>query len=155
MIMDELEIILREDTDEGALFYQPDPEVEEHLIYIRNPHFTVAEHRVELEDPVLFRLNINRILSAVKIVIPRHAWQIRPARPIPITSLKASLEFPLTTIQQHSFNLKADVITDADCTYTLLMFGKHETSPFWVALSSHCWALIAANRLKGFFILLR
>ncbi|MEM8532637.1 MAG: hypothetical protein AAGF95_17465 [Chloroflexota bacterium] len=152
--MNELEIIIREDTNEGYLFYQQDPEVEQYLIYLSSPNFTIATHRVELEDPVLFRLNANRILSAVKIVIPRHAWQITQSIPVPVTTVTASLEFPVTTIQQHAFNLEANIVTATAYTHALVTFGQPEVATFWVALSSQCWALIAENRLKGFFMIL-
>jgi len=60
--MDEVQIILRPATEEGRLVYQHDPEVADYLIYIESPQFTQAAYRLELEDPVLFRLNANRIL---------------------------------------------------------------------------------------------
>ncbi|MCG8352586.1 MAG: hypothetical protein MI924_32875 [Chloroflexales bacterium] len=150
----ELPVILREAADDGRLIYQHDPEVADYLISLRSPRFTQAVYRVELEDPVLFRLNANRILGAVKIVIPRHAWRIAPAQAMPTANLSANLEFSPTTIQQHSFDLFADVTTDATYTYALITFGQAETSTFWVALSDHCWALLADDRLKGFFIML-
>jgi hypothetical protein len=104
-MMQELSVILREATDDGRLIYQHDLEVADYLIYARSPRFTQAVYRVELEDPVLFRLNANRILEAVKIVIPRHAWRIAPAQAMPTANISANLEFSSATIQQHSFDL--------------------------------------------------
>ena len=154
-MMNEVQIILRPATEEGRLVYQHDSEVASHLIYLESPQFTKTVYRVELEDPVLFRLNANRILGNVKIVIPRHAWTIAPPRAIPETSITANLEFSLATIQQRSFDLTANVTTDAAYTYAVVTWGQPEHATMWVAVSSSCWALIADDRLKGFFILLR
>lgn len=153
--MHELQIILRPTIEEGRLIYQQDPEVADYLIYIKSPQFTKTVYRVELEDPVLFRLNANRILHNVKIVIPRHAWTIVPPRAIPEVSITASLEFSLATIQQRSFDLRAEVTTDPAYTYAVVTWGQPEQATMWVALSSSCWALIADDRFKGCFILLR
>ncbi|MCG8350240.1 MAG: hypothetical protein MI924_20940 [Chloroflexales bacterium] len=149
-MMQELPVILREATDDGRLIYQHDPEVADYLISLQSPRFTHVVYHVELEDPVLFSLNANRILGALEIVIPRHAWRIAPAQATPTANLSASLAFSPATIQQHSFDLFADVTTDAAFTYALIIFGQAEISSFWVALSDHCWALLADDRLKGF-----
>ena len=135
-MMQELPVILREATDDGRLIYQHDPEVADYLISLQSPRFTHVVYHVELEDPVLFSLNANRILGALEIVIPRHTWRIAPAQATPTANLSASLAFSPATIQQHSFDLFADVTA--------------EISSFWVALSDHCWALLADDRLKGF-----
>jgi hypothetical protein len=150
--MDEVQIILRPATEEGHLIYRHDPEVADYLMYIKSPQFTQAAYYLELEDPVLFRLHANRILGKVEIVIPRHAWTIAPPRAIPETSITASLEFSLATIQQGSFDLTANVTTDAAYTYAVVTWGQPEQTTVWVALSSSCWALIADDRLKGFFV---
>ena len=155
MMMNEVQIILRPATEEGRLIYRQDPEVADYLMYIKSPRYTQAAYYLELEDPVLFRLHTNRILGAVEIVIPRHAWTIAPPRAIPETSITANLEFSLATIQQGSFDLTATVTTDAAYTYAVVTWGQPEQAPMWVAVSSSCWALIADDRLKGFFILLR
>jgi len=155
MMMNEVQIILRPATEEGRLIYRQDPEVADYLMCIESPRYTQAAYYLELEDPVLFRLHTNRILGAVKIVIPRHAWTIAPPQAIPETSITANLEFSLATIQQGSFDLTATVTTDAAYTYAVVTWGQSEQAPMWVAVSSSCWALIADDRFKGVFILLR
>jgi hypothetical protein len=74
---------------------------------------------------------------------------------MPTANVSANLEFSPATIQQHSFDLCADVTTDAAYTYALITFGQAENSTFWVTLSNHCWALLADDRLKGFCTMLR
>jgi hypothetical protein len=150
--MDEVQIILRPATEEGRLIYRHDPEVADYLMYIKSPQFTREVYHLSLEDPVLFGLNTNRILGAVEIVIPRHAWTIAPPQAIPQATMRASLEFSLATIQQRSFDLTANVTTDAAYTYAVVTWGQPEQTTVWVALSSSCWALIADDRLKGFFV---
>jgi hypothetical protein len=150
--MDEVQIILRPATEEGRLIYRHDPEVADYLMYIKSPQFTREVYHLSLEDPVLFGLNTNRILGAVEIVIPRHAWTIAPPQAIPQATMRASLEFSLATIQQGSFDLTANVTTDAAYTYAVVTWGQPEQTTVWVALSSSCWALIADDRLKGFFV---
>jgi hypothetical protein len=150
--MDEVQIILRPVTEEGRLIYRQDPEVADYLIYIKSPQFTRKVYHLSLEDPVLFGLNTNRILGAVEIVIPRHAWTIAPPQAIPQATMRASLEFSLATIQQGSFDLTANVTTDAAYTYAVVTWGQPEQTTVWVALSSSCWALIADDRLKGLFV---
>jgi len=154
MMMNEVQIILRPATEEGRLIYRHDPEVANHLIYLESPRYTQAAYYLSLEDPVLFRLHTNRILGAVEVVIPRHAWTIAPPQAIPETSITANLEFSLATIQQRSFDLTAEVTTDAAYTYAVVTWGQPEQTTMWVALSSSCWALIADDRFKGVFILL-
>ncbi len=94
-------------------------------------------------------------MSNVKIVIPRHAWTIAPPQAIPQAPMTASREFSLATIQQGSFDLTATVTTDAAYTYAVVTWGQPEQATMWVALSSSCWALIAEDRLKGFFVRLQ
>jgi|GEM_PF-7121756 len=42
--------------------------------------------------------------------------------------------------------------TDAAYTYAVVTWGQPGQTTVWVALSSSCWALIAEDRLKGFFV---
>jgi hypothetical protein len=153
--MDEVQIMLRPATAEGRLIYRHDPEVAAYLMSLKSPQFMQATYFLELEDPVLFRLDANRILGKVKIVIPRRAWTIAPARAIPEASMHANVEFSHATIQQGSFDLTADVTTDAAYSYAVITWGRPEYATMWVGLSSSCWALVADDRFKGLFVRLQ
>lgn len=147
-------VSLETPTEQGHLLYVRDPDVAEHLLYLRSPEFQRTTYSVTLEDPVIFRLDSEGILGSAKFVIPRRAWIQTATMPVPTAARSARLRFTPATIEQRSVDMTANVMTNKQYSYAAITFGSPEVHTFWVALSQNCFALLAGNRLKGFFILI-
>jgi hypothetical protein len=58
----------------------------------------------------------------------------------------------LTIRDYEEDELPITAITNPELSVTQIVIGVPEQASHWVSLSNHCWAQIANNHLKGFFI---
>jgi hypothetical protein len=126
--------------------------VAERLFSVESPLYRRQTYQVATNEPILFSLDTDRLLVAIEFIIPRCVWRVIPPRTPPAAPDVVSLAFTEQTVRHGVFDLDADVVTDTAYKYALVRFGTQEERMHWVSLSEHCLALIAENRLKGFFI---
>jgi hypothetical protein len=152
-LLHDIQVELRPFTDRGRLLYHADWEMRERVFYLKSATFRQQHFQVATNDPILFSLDDDGLLVAVEFVIPRSVWQVRNESKKPLGAPAFNIAFSQTSIQHQSFDLFADVITDASFSYADIRFGMNEQPAHWITLSEHCFALIADDRLKGFHIL--
>lgn len=152
--MNDIEVTIQPFTERGRLRSCPPSEaaVAERLFSVKSPLYRRQTYQVETNEPMLFSLDTDRLLMAIEFIIPRCVWRVIPPRTPPAAPDVVSLAFSEQTVRHGVFDLDADVVTDISYTYALVRFGTHEARMHWVTLSEHCLALIADNRLKGFYI---
>lgn len=165
--MDKVRVILREPTPAGRLYYRNDPEIEDSLIYIRNPNlgtgfnaYTILVHYLVLLD-----VGPDLVLRNVDFMIRPKNWTVSPSITLPQISKMADIGFqPFDEyesskkfVNSNRKGIHADlpIFTEADPlgSYVYFMFDKQvSTKSIWIGLSDQCAALIDGDFLKGFFV---
>jgi hypothetical protein len=65
----------------------------------------------------------------------------------------AHLEFTGAVIRQRTFDdVRVRVLTNEERTCAYIVFDEPVPEATWVALTTHCLALVAHDRLKGFWV---
>ena len=157
--MEDIRVVLREPVPHGRLIYRPDPQIDHLILFIQS----------EVQEPIKYIVNINgaavildvtadHILHDVEFAIPRPAWKVAPLAVFPHPTQTAALALPDLTqryTQIVSPAMRAVVTTNDAQSYAQILFGEAPLEATWVALSDQCLALVAGDRLKGFFVRLK
>jgi len=57
-----------------------------------------------------------------------------------------------STIRVHEYDREITAVSNLDLSAVHILIGSPEKLSRWVLLSGNCWAQIAENRLRGFFV---
>jgi len=168
--MPEVIVELRNPTEQGRLYYERDPEIEGHIVYIQTPMRRRIIHSVIINGgQAILEFDADRILLDVEFISNWNAWRKLPVLEVPRVSRIADLALsnlepdperpPSTKIDRDgflrhycSFDTVAMKTTDANRSCVQFLFGTTEPVGEWIALSHQCFALVADNFLRGFFV---
>lgn len=153
--MEVIRVHLRAPVPGGYLLYHHDAEVDEHLLWLKTPASRPWSYKVEIDSQILFGLDAERMLVSLEILLGRHLWRVVPLEALPVAVQPARLEFSRATLRQRYFEMPVEITTNESRSYLWIQIGLSEQSAIWVALSNQCLALIAGDRLKGFFVALK
>lgn len=156
--MNDIRISLHEPTAHGRLIYQPDPQVEKHLLFISSPERSPRKYTLNINGgQIIFGIDENFTVQSVEFNIPRTAWKITPRYETPHTNRSASLlvkgiDERLTQIEWPRGTVTVN--TDNTRSYAHVALGHAPPRATWVALSEQVLALVMEDSLKGFFVFL-
>jgi hypothetical protein len=152
----ELRVSLQQPSAHGRLSYRDDPQIRDELIVLKSAYRERWSYFVNLNGGMVqLRLDAQHILRSVEVLIPRAAWIVAPALAPPASARAADLALP-AFIHRHTYQdgWPVAVQTNALRSYANIRFGAAQGERFWVALSDHCFALVVADQLSGFFVVL-
>lgn len=155
--LNELHIKLREPTTRGRLYYCTDPDVADHLIYLRSlaPSKEIG-HSINVKGgTVLFGADEYHLIRSVEVIIPKHHWVIDPLLYPPNPNKLADIELIEVSHRKEWIewqNRSITVISNEIGSYIKIVFGEPETTANWIELSEQCLAMVIEDRLNGFFI---
>ena len=167
--MREIVVSLREPSEKGRLYYARDPEIERDIVFIDNPLPRPRVHRVNIASCALIGFDSERILRDVEIMYNWRVWRIHPYLAMPQVTQDADLVLvdvesepawpPYTKtgcdeVVRHYYYVESDVSATTNTDYSCVQFLFGKTGPVgeWIALSHQCFALVADNYLRGFFV---
>jgi hypothetical protein len=153
--MNELYVRILDDTKPYQLLLANDTEVKNHLIFLKNP----------VESRIVYSININggelilgldgsRRINSLELNRSKKDWQIINEKPLsqPITN-KGCIEFVNINSRHNELDLQIVVQTDKLYSGVKIDIGIEKVlNPLWVAISEQCFAEIAGDYLKGFWI---
>ena len=148
-----IKINLRDASDDGRLFYKPDPDIEPLILFIKNPNQRVMAFSINIEGgQVLLALNSNRILQSAEFIIHRRIWKKATFDIPPVHKISADIEFPNVRTRYTEFELPVTVTTDEAYSFAHIIIGEVEPDVDCIALSDQCFVLVHSGYFKGFYI---
>lgn len=157
-MMDYLRVRLQQPTLAGRIYYRPDPQIEPHILFIASVNRRRLAYTININGgEVLIGITADRILQDVEFLIPRRAWNVVPRTIFPQSTHVADLVFPYVAEENVVVEWPrgtVSVTTDVQYSYAYAQLGESPPGALWVALSEQCFALVAEDLLKGFFVAL-
>lgn len=153
--MTNIHIQLREPTDQGRLYYHPDKQVEECLVYLRSPINRRITYSVNISGGlVILGADQNGILKDMELNLWRRNWQEGDINVTCLSRVEADLQFINLPTKHYELELPVNITRDKSCSKILVSFGKTKNLSKAIILSENCEALVYNNQLQGFIITL-
>jgi len=171
--MKETIVQLREPSIEGRLYYRPTSDHKHNLLLIQNPQLRQMAYCVNIGSVLLLYFDARRKLQDIEFGIHRNYWQKSSSLSEPADMSKSSDIFLLgiksnsgkwkhhhiwrrhtedSSIRTYEYECRVIALTNLELSAVQIVIGVPDKSARWISLSEYCWAQIADNRLKGFFI---
>jgi hypothetical protein len=149
------EINLLEPTNEGRIYYSPDPTLEPRILFIRSKIRWAESYGINIEGgSILLSLDQNRILRSVEFIYHQRIWK-KSYIDIPKPKYAKDIQFVNAINRRVAFDMDVTAKTDENYRYVQFRFFDLEGEGDWVSLSEQCCALIVNNYLCGFFVKLK
>ncbi|SRR6266508_3381045 len=170
--MTETIVELRETSNEGRLYYKTYSGNKHNLLIVESLQPRQMAYCVNIEGGhLLLYFDTQRKLQEFEFGISRKHWQRLSNLPSPdgteladislrgVQSFHGKWKRPHirkrvdgSTIRGYEYDREITAVTNLDLSAVHILIGSPETLSRWVLLSEDCWAQIAENRLKGFFV---
>ena len=163
---------LRESSSEGRLYYKTYPGNKHDLLIVESLQPRQMAYCVNIEGGLLLLyFDTKRKLKEIELGIPRNRWRKSSDLPKPdaiesldiflrgVQSYHGKWKHPhirkrpdTSTIRVYEYDHEVTVVATSELSAVQILIGSPENSSRWISLSEHCWAQIAENHLKGFFV---
>ena len=170
--MTETIVELRETSNEGGLYYKTYPGNKHNLLIVESLQPRQMAYCVNIEGGhLLLYFDTQRKLQEIELGIPRKHWQKLSNLTSPdgtessdvflrgVQSFYGKWTYPRirkrtdsSTIRGYEYDREVTAVTNLEFSVVQILIGSPEKSSRWISLSENCWAQIAENRLKGFFV---
>ena len=151
----DVRVSLRKPTVPGRLYYQYDAEIDKHILSMETNVRRPWLYEINIDNQILLDLDDERVLGLVDIMIPKHSWEVDAVLDLPHAAQVADLIFPEVTHRYEFIELPIKVKTNKIRSYACVLIGSIEEKSIWIELSEKCLALVANDRLCGFFVTLQ
>jgi hypothetical protein len=150
----DVRVSLGQPTEPGRLYYHYDAEIDKNILSLASAIPRSWSYEINIDNLILLDLDSERVLGMVDIMIPKRSWKVEAISVLPHATKAADLIFPEVTHRYEFIELPVQVMTDEARSYAYILIGLTEQESIWIELSEKCLALVAEDRLKGFFVVL-
>ncbi len=170
--MTETIVELHEFSSDGRLYYKTYPGNKHNLLIVESVESRQMAYCVNIDGGLLLLyFDAKRKLQEIEFGIPRNCWQKSSNIPEPdvvessdiflrgVQSYHGKWKHPYirkrvdgSTIRGYEYDREVTAVANSELSAVQILIGFPEKSSRWVSLSENCWAQIAENRLKGFFV---
>jgi hypothetical protein len=170
--MTETIVELRKTSSEGRLYYKTYPGNKHNILIVESLQPRQMAYCVNIEGGhLLLYFDAQRKLQDIEFGISRKHWQRLSNLPGPDRSESSDVFLrgvqPLhgkwkhphirkrddgSTIRGYEYDREVTAVANSELSAVQILIGSPETSSRWISLSENCWAQVAENRLKGFFV---
>jgi hypothetical protein len=150
--MKEIHIQLEPSTAAGQLYPRYDEEA--NLLEVGSRVPRDWPYGVDIDGRIIFDIDTDYILANFDLLIRRRLWKVSSNLEIPQPLRKSNIKFTVESLKHKSFSLPLSINTNKEKSCVQILIGKTRDNADWVTISEYCFALIADEKLKGFFILL-
>lgn len=143
------------ESKSNQLLVSHDPEIENYLVFLRNPLDSKIIYSVNFNGgELLLGLDGNRRINRLELNYSRRDWIIVKDRNLkPDVSIQGCLEFININSRNNEIDIPLVIQTDDLYSGVKIDIGIDENpNSFWIALSDQCFTKIADNHVNGFWI---
>lgn len=142
-------------TESNTILPYPAKGAEEMILYAKNPSFHHIAYYVNISGGlVVMGLDERRVLKDIECSISRSNWKENLLVREPTEYIFAALEFVKIIERSNELDLQVFAYTNQLQSIVVFYWGEALFNPpgIWLALSSQCFALISADRFRGFLV---
>ena len=151
--MNEIQVRLLEQSENGRLYYRPDHQVHPFVYYLENPKKEKKRaFSINIDSAVIIDLNKDYLVQSVEFNIHKKIWQSTPDLIIPAISISADIH--VTNLKETNALVEKQVTSKTNYNQSITLFTWMEVNSDgnWIKLSDQCFAYILDSYLGGFLV---
>ncbi|MCA9958357.1 MAG: hypothetical protein KC443_04955, partial [Anaerolineales bacterium] len=123
--MTNIHIRLKEPTIQGRLYYQPDKQIEEYLVYLRSPIIRKIAYSINITGGlIILGVDENSLLKDIELNILRRNWREGNVNVMCFSRVEADIQFVNLTAKHIDLEFPVHVTRDKFYSKILVSIGK-------------------------------